>query len=86
MEKVLAVLEQHPRCSVRALSLSLRERVAKDETSRSRAAMAAQAALRSPCWRLAAEGLVVLERLGIAPERTAGLPSFLRSGVPPERK
>jgi len=86
MEKVLAVLDSHPRCSVRALSLSLRERVAKDETSRSRAAMAAQAALRSPCWRLAAEGLVVLERLGIAPERAAGLPSFLRSGVPPERK
>lgn len=86
MEKVLAVLDSHPRCGVRTFSLSLRERVAKDETSRRRAAMAAQAALRSPCWRLAAEGLVVLERLGIDPERTAGLPSFLRSGVPPERK
>ena len=86
MEKVLAVLDSHPRCGVRAHSLSLRERVAKDQATRWRAAMAAQAALRSPCWRLAAEGLVVLERLGIAPERAAGLPSFLRSGVPPERK
>jgi hypothetical protein len=86
MEKVLAVLDNHPRCNVRALSLSLRERIANDDASRARAAAAAQAALGAQCWRMAAEGLVVLERLGIAPERTAGLPSFLRSGVPPERK
>jgi hypothetical protein len=85
MERLLAMLDEHPQCSVRSLSLSLRA-AAPDDIARTRAAGAAQAALRSPCWRLAAEGLVVLERLGIAPERTAGLPSFLRSGVPPERK
>ena len=86
MERVLDALDRHPACGVRAFSLSLRERAARDDATRGEAMAAAQSALRAPCWRLKAAGLVVLERLGAVPGDTAILPRFLRTGVPAGRK
>lgn len=59
-------LARHPSCGVRATAVALWP----DER-------AAQAALRSSCWRLQAAGLEALKRLGLAADRAA-LPSFLR--------
>lgn len=75
MQRILAILDRHPRCSVRAAALSLRSAAAGDASL----AALAQGALRSPCWRLQAAALAELERLGAAPDADAPLPSFLRS-------
>jgi hypothetical protein len=74
IQRILRALDEHPRCGVRAAALSLRSAAAAGDASR------AQAALRSPCWRLQAAALAVLERLGAAPDADVPLPSFLRSG------
>jgi hypothetical protein len=68
LSKVLRLLEANPHCSVRALALAARPRVA-----------AAQAALGSSCFRLQAAALEALEWLGTVPEPGAALPSFLRN-------
>ncbi len=84
MQRIVRVLEAHPACSARAAALTLRNAVsdgsADGDASRAGIAAAAQAALRSPCWRLQAQGVVVLRRLGMAPVSAAPLPSFLRVG------
>ena len=80
MSRILRVLDEHPRCSVRTASLSLRSRLAHDEASRRSAASQAQTALRSSCWRLQAAALTAMARLGTAPEAGAALPSFLSAG------
>jgi hypothetical protein len=67
MERILAALDGHPSCGIRSAALRLRH-----------AAPAAQAALRSPCWRLQASALFVLRQLGVAPDPGASLPTFLR--------
>jgi hypothetical protein len=77
---MLRALDGHPRCGVRVAALRLRDAVAQDAASRSSATQAAQAALRSPCWRLQAAALEILERSGVAPDPAAVSPSFL--GVP----
>jgi len=74
MQRILQIFDRHPRCSVRAAALSLRSAAAGDAL-----ASLARGALRSPCWRLQAAALAVLERLGAAPDADAPLPSFLRS-------
>jgi hypothetical protein len=77
MQRILRALEAHSACSARAAALTLRNVVAEDDASREQAA---RAALRSSCWRLQAEGAVVLRRLGVVPDGAAPLPSFLRAG------
>jgi hypothetical protein len=77
--RILPILERHPRCGVRAAALSLRSDLAADDASRASLVPLAQGALRSPCWRLQAAALSLLERLGAAPDANAPLPSFLRS-------
>jgi hypothetical protein len=78
MQRILGVLDAHRECSVRAAALTLRYATAADEPARMRAAPAAQAALRSPCWRLQAAALTVLRRLDVMPDPDAPLPSVLR--------
>jgi hypothetical protein len=88
MERMLAALDGHPACGMRSAALRLRYDAARDPAARASAAMGAQAALRSPCWRLQASALFVLTRLGVTPDPDAVLPTFLRrhaAGVaPPE--
>jgi hypothetical protein len=67
MERMLGLLAAHPHCSVRVATLSLQ-----------RSATAAQAALRSDCWRLQARALKLLDELGVAPENLDAVPGFLR--------
>ncbi len=69
MERMLGPLSAHPHCSVRVAALSLQ-----------RSAIAAQAALRSDCWRLQARALKLLAELGVAPENLDAVPGFLRQG------
>jgi hypothetical protein len=69
--------DRHPSCAVRSEALALRHALAVDAASRTAAKVAAQAALRSSCWRLQAEALAVLEGLGVAPQAGISLPSFL---------
>jgi hypothetical protein len=78
MSRILRVLDEHPRCSVRTAALSLRSTLATDDASRAASAQQAQAALRSSCWRLQAAALPALDRLGAKPDPGAPLPSFLR--------
>jgi hypothetical protein len=78
MQRILDLLDAHPRCGVRAAALSLRY-AAAGEAPRA-AAPLAQAALGSPCWRLQTQALAVLKRLGAAPGSGAKLPSFLGPG------
>jgi hypothetical protein len=73
MQRILGALDAHPICAVRASALSLRHAIEGDASAR------AQAALRSPCWRLQAAALVVLRRLDVAPDASAPLPSVLRA-------
>jgi hypothetical protein len=77
--RILETLDAHPRCGVRAAALSLRAATAGDRTQ---VVQKAQAALRSPCWRLQAQALKVMKELGVEVERGAGLPSFLRAAPP----
>jgi len=67
MERMLGLLSAHPHCSVRVAALSL-----------GRSVPAAQAALRSDCWRLQARALQLLNDLGVAPENLEAVPGFLR--------
>ncbi len=78
MSRILRVLDEHPRCSVRAAALSLRSTFSTDEASRTAFEKQAQAALRSPCWRMQASALAALDRLGAKPDPGTPLPSFLR--------
>jgi len=82
MQRILPVLDAHPRCSVRAAALLLRSAAAGDDAGRASSARLAQAALRSTCWRLQAAALTSLERIGVAPEASVGLASFLRGRSP----
>jgi hypothetical protein len=43
-----------------------------------RSVPAAQAALRSSCWRLQARALQLLQELGVAPQNLDAVPGFLR--------
>lgn len=81
MPRILRALDEHPRCRVRALALSLRYTTAADDSSRMSMAPVAQTALRSSCWRLQAAALAALKRLGVTPDGGAVLPSFLRAGL-----
>jgi hypothetical protein len=78
MERILAVLDSHRACGVRAAALRLRGSAG---TTRDTALPVAQAALRSPCWRLQASALAVLRQVGDAPADSAALPTFLRGAV-----
>jgi hypothetical protein len=81
MQRILRALEAHPACSARAAALTLRSAISDDGADNSAGvAAAARAALRSSCWRLQAEGVHVLRRIGMAPDDAAPLPSFLRAG------
>lgn len=73
MERILDLLDAHPRCGLRASALSLLS------TGAMTAAARVQTALRSSCWRLQAQALAVLKSLGRAPQDVTSLPSFLRS-------
>jgi hypothetical protein len=77
MVRILDGFDRHPSCAVRSEALALRHALAVDAASRTAAKVAAQAALRSSCWRLQAEALAVLEGLGVAPQAGISLPSFL---------
>ena len=77
MERILAALDAHPGCGVRSAALRLREGVAGGD-ARASALRAAQAALKSPCWRLQASALAVLTRLDAPPTDVSALPTFLR--------
>jgi hypothetical protein len=78
MQRILGALDRHPGCGVRAGALFLRRATANDGGSRASVTRAAQAALRSSCWRLQAAALAVLERTGASPDGDVVLPSFLR--------
>ena len=78
MLRILRVLDEHPRCSARAAALSLRSALTADNASRATIAPHAQAALRSPCWRMQAAALTALGHLGAPPDAGAALASFLR--------
>jgi hypothetical protein len=80
MRRILPILDQHPSCGVRAAALSLRSVLAAADASRASFVPVAQAALRSPCWRLQAAALTLLKQLGAAPDANAPLPSFLLPG------
>jgi len=79
MQRILRVLDEHPRCGVRTGALSLRNAIAADDASRASVATLARSALRSSCWRLQAQALTVLRRMGVEPDTGADLPSFLRT-------
>jgi hypothetical protein len=70
--EIVALLEKHPGCVVRVLALLARPDPA-----------AAQAGLRSGCWRLQAAARAAFARLGVPLPGDAALPSFLR-GIPPQ--
>jgi hypothetical protein len=68
LQRILSALQGHPSCAVRSAALRLQG-----------SAPAAQAALRSSCWRLQATALELLGKLGADVEAGAQLPSFLRA-------
>jgi hypothetical protein len=67
MDRLVPRLAAHASCAVRAAALSLEGSVD-----------AAQAALRSTCWRLQARALRLLGERGVAPADLAAVPPFLR--------
>jgi len=77
LQRMLQVLDAHPRCSVRAAALSLHLAAARDDARRAATARQARFALDSSCWRLNATARSVLRKLGIAAEAGSALPSFL---------
>ena len=79
-QRMLRILDEHPSCAVRSAALSLHFVTATDDAARIAMAPLAQAALRSSCWRLQATARARLKRLGIAPDASTVLPSFLRDG------
>jgi hypothetical protein len=75
--RLAAPPKENDRCSLHAAALA--EDLAEvTDASRAGLARIAQAALHSSCWHLVAQALVVLRRLGVAPDPAATLPSFLR--------
>ena len=66
MRRLLERFAAHPSCAVRTAGLALDGSVD-----------AAQAALRSSCWRLQARALRILEKEGVAPQAPGALPPFL---------
>jgi hypothetical protein len=79
MARILAALDAHPGCGLRASALRLRADTAADVGSKASAVTAAQAALHATCWRLQASALAVLRQLGAPADDRAALPSFLRA-------
>lgn len=71
-EEIAAELAAREGCNVRALALRAWPTVP-----------AAQAGIRSACYRLQAAALAAFARLGVAPPADAPLPSFLRA-LPPQ--
>jgi hypothetical protein len=67
LQRITDAMADNPSCAVRAAAVVLQ-----------RSARSAQAALRSSCWMLQATALRTLEKLGVAPDPTVRLPSFLR--------
>lgn len=67
MRRLIERLAAHPSCAVRTAALAL-----------DGSAEAAQAALRSSCWRLQARALRLLEERGVAPADLSAVPPFLR--------
>ena len=67
MSRLIEQLAAHPSCAVRTAALAL-----------DGSAAAAQAALRSSCWRLQSRALRMLEDKGISPAAPGALPPFLR--------
>ncbi len=67
MRRLMDFLSAHPSCAVRTAALSL-----------DGSAEAAQAGLRSSCWRLQARAARILQERGVAPEDQSALPPFLR--------
>lgn len=67
MRRLVELLAAHPGCGVRAAALAL-----EGSTD------AAQAALRSSCWRLQARALRILEDRGVPPRELGAVPRFLR--------
>ena len=67
MQRLVAQLAAHSSCGVRTAALAL-----------DGSAVAAQAALKSSCWRLQARALRILGELGVAPQSLDGVPDFLR--------
>jgi hypothetical protein len=45
------------------------------------AAASAQSALRDACWRVKAQAVALLDRLGVAPDPAAPLPGFLAQRI-----
>jgi hypothetical protein len=80
VERIVRMLDKHPRCSVRAATVLLRHAT---DTARTRATTiaAARTALDASCWQLQAAGLRVLKGLGIHPEAGSGVASFLRDAA-----
>jgi hypothetical protein len=78
MEPVIRHLRVHPSCGVRSAGLSLTFLTAEDDGARTALVPLAQEALRSTCWRLQATAKARLLKSGLAPDKNAGLPSFLR--------
>jgi hypothetical protein len=75
MDRMVRMLDKHPRCSVRAAAVLLRHAT---DAPRVTAIEAARTALGSSCWQLQAAGLRVLKDLEQPPEAGSGLASFLR--------
>ena len=67
MRRLVGQLAAHASCGVRTAALSL-----------DGSAAAAQAALRSSCWRLQARALLILRERGVTPASLDGVPDFLR--------
>jgi hypothetical protein len=67
MQKLSAILKDHPRCVARALWAGTW--ASADE---------ARELLDSPCWRLQAAALERLKALGVAPPADEARPLFLR--------
>jgi hypothetical protein len=72
-EEIAVVLDRRESCHVRALALRAWPTLP-----------AAEAAVRSGCYRLQAAGAAALAKLGRPPPPDAVLPSFLRGIAPPE--
>jgi hypothetical protein len=70
MRRLTDRLGAHPSCGVRTAALAL-----------DGSAAAAQAALRSSCWRLQAQALRALEKHGVAPQEPGAVPPFLREAA-----
>ena len=75
VDRILRMLDKHPRCSVRAATVLLRHAT---DAARATTIAAARTALDASCWQLQAAGLRVLKDLEPPPEAGSRLASFLR--------